>query len=102
MCVCVCVCVCTCARAPRACGCVHAQTAGNVWLSCFVTVEIRFDVRMNFTFLDKEWLRTGISRSSEKATSWTTEESWYYFQQKQLQNLFSLKRPDRHSSIKIH
>ena len=37
--VCVCVCVCVC-----------VQTAEKFWLSCFVTVESRSDVRLNFTF----------------------------------------------------
>ena len=55
MCVCVCVCV------------WFVQTAEKVWLSCFMTVESRSDVRMNFTFLDNKRLKTGIVRSSEKA-----------------------------------
>ena len=80
---------------------VRAQTAEKVWLFCFVTVGSRSDVRMNFTFLDNKRLRTGISQSSEKTTTWKTEESWFYFQQNQLQNFCSLKRPDRHSAIKI-
>jgi len=53
--VCVCVCV------------WFVQTAEKVWLSCFMTVESRSDVRMNFTFLDNKRLKTGIVRSSEKA-----------------------------------
>ena len=45
------LCVCVCARArARARACL--QTAQKVWLSCFVPVESRSDVRMNFTFLD--------------------------------------------------
>jgi hypothetical protein len=30
-----------------------------------------------------------MSQSSEKTTGWTTEESWFYFQQKQLQHFWS-------------
>ena len=65
VCVCVCVCVfvcvcCVCVFVCVCCVCVYVQTAEKVWLSCFVTVESRSDLRMNLAFLDNERLRSGF------------------------------------------